>query len=222
MPKHAQKHPPIPHLDAFMRNSLPTAALIREILYSHSLPRREILVNLSQKIAKLQHLALFCSTKSNISPDSAGLNQTPHLGRKKRRPFDSRPCSLVPCFLVPSFPRSLGPCFVPIRVKASRNGRLGKLPQLGPFAQDLQFPALTPTIRIRNRPAKQVGDQRWLNQHSMNRGSTRQSVLCAVSASPECLMNRGELHRLRTGSPAHRSRPSGPGSTSSLRGDSIF
>ncbi len=71
----------------------------------------------------------------------------------------------------------------------------------------------TPTIRIRNRPAKQVGDQRWLNQHSMNRGSTRQSVLCAVSASPECLMNRGELHRLRTGSPAHRSRPSGPGST---------
>ena len=90
---------------------------------------------------------------------------------------------------------------------------LGKLPQLGPFAQDLQFPALPPTIRIRNRPAKQVGDQRWLNQHSMNRGSTRQSVLCAVSASPECLMNRGELHRLRTGSPAHRSRPSGPGST---------
>jgi hypothetical protein len=76
-------------------------------------------------------------------------------------------------------------------------------------AQDLQFLARTHTIRIRNRPAKQVGDQRWLNQHSMNRGSTRQSVLCAVSASPECLMNRGELHRLRTGSPAHRPRPSG-------------
>jgi hypothetical protein len=90
---------------------------------------------------------------------------------------------------------------------------LGKLPQLDPFAQDLQFLALPPTIRNRNRPAKQVGDQRWLNQHSMNRGSTRQSVLCAVSASPECLMNRGELHRLRTGSPAHRPRPSGPGST---------
>ncbi len=90
---------------------------------------------------------------------------------------------------------------------------LGKLPQLAPFAQDLQFLALTPTIPIRNRPAKQVGDQRWLNQHSMNRGSTRQSVLCAVSASPECLMNRGELHRLRTGSPAHHPRPSGPGST---------
>ena len=89
---------------------------------------------------------------------------------------------------------------------------LGNLPQPATFAQDLQFSARAPTIRIRNRPAKQVGDQRWLNQHSMNRGSTRQSVLCAVSASPECLMNRGELHRLRTGSPAHCSRPSGPGS----------
>src|SRR5579863_1719583 len=77
-------------------------------------------------------------------------------------------------------------------------------------AQDLQFLARTHTIRNRNRPAKQVGNQRWLNLHSTNRGSTRQSVLCAVSASPECLMNRGELHRLRTGSPAHCSRPSGP------------
>jgi hypothetical protein len=47
----------------------------------------------------------------------------------------------------------------------------------------------------------------------MNRGSTRQSVLCAVSASPECLMNRGELHRLRTGSPAHQPRPRGSDST---------
>jgi hypothetical protein len=126
----------------------------------------------------------------------------------------------VRCCLAPSLPRS--------RKRSAESGErlpkrgLGKLPQLGPFAQDLQFLALTPTIRNRNRPAKQVGDQRWLNQHSMNRGSTRQSVLCAVSASPECLMNRGELHRLRTGSPAHRSRPSGPGSTSSLRGDSIF
>ena len=33
-----------------------------------------------------------------------------------------------------------------------------------------------------------------------------------MSASPECLMNRGEPHRLRTGSPAHYSRPSGSGS----------
>ena len=65
------------------------------------------------------------------------------------------------------------------------------------------------TLRNRNRPAKQVGGQRWLNLHSLNRSSTRQSVLCAVSASPECLMNRGELHRLRTGSPAHQPRPSG-------------
>src|SRR5579863_7953486 len=78
-----------------------------------------------------------------------------------------------------------------------------------PCAQDLQFLAKTHTIRNRNRPAKQVGDQRWLNLHSLNRGSTRQSVLCAVSASPECLMNRGEPHRLRTGSPAHYPRPSG-------------
>src|SRR5215469_2743430 len=76
-------------------------------------------------------------------------------------------------------------------------------------AQDLQFRASLRTIRNRNRPAKQVGDQRWLNLHSLNRGSTRQSVLCAVSASPECLMNRGEPHRLRTGSPAHCPRPSG-------------
>jgi hypothetical protein len=82
-------------------------------------------------------------------------------------------------------------------------------------AQDLQFPTKPRTIRSRNRPAKQVGGQRWLNQHSMNRGSTRQSVPCAVSASPECLKNRGELHRLRTGSPAHQPRSSGSASTSS-------
>jgi hypothetical protein len=88
-----------------------------------------------------------------------------------------------------------------------------KVTHIAPIAQDLQFSAPTHTIRNRNRPAKQVGGQRRLNQHSLNRGSTRQSVLCAVSASPECLMNRGELHRLRTGSPAHCSRPSGSAST---------
>src|SRR5262249_28837314 len=65
------------------------------------------------------------------------------------------------------------------------------------------------------RPAKQVGGQRWLNQHSLNRGSSRTKlVLCAVSASPECLMNHGELRRLRTGSPAHCPRPSGSDSAS--------
>src|ERR1035438_8909976 len=37
--------------------------------------------------------------------------------------------------------------------------------------------------------------------------------LCAVSASPECLMNRGELHLPRKGSPAHQPRPSGSDST---------
>ena len=96
----------------------------------------------------------------------------------------------------------------------SPKARRKNVPQLARLAQDLQFHARTPTIRYRNRPAKQVGGQRWLNLHSTNRGSTRSSVLCAVSASPECLRNRGELHRLRTGSPAHRSRPRGPGSTS--------
>src|ERR1700739_3916956 len=85
-------------------------------------------------------------------------------------------------------------------------------------AQDLQFLANIHTVSNRNRPAKQVGGQRWLNQHSLNRGSTRTKlVLCAVSASPECLMNHGELRRLRTGSPAHCPRPSGPGSTQAAR-----
>jgi hypothetical protein len=41
-----------PCFDAFTRNSLPTCALIREILYSHSHQKREILCNMSQKIAK--------------------------------------------------------------------------------------------------------------------------------------------------------------------------
>ena len=100
------------------------------------------------------------------------------------------------------------PFWAPIPENRPKN-----VPHLACVAQDLQFLRATPTIRIRNRPAKQVGDQRWLNLHSLNRSSTRQSVLCAVSASPECLMNRGELHRLRTGSPAHCSRPSGSGST---------
>jgi hypothetical protein len=41
-------------LSVFMGNSLQTAALIREILYSCLPLKREILVNLSQKIAKFQ------------------------------------------------------------------------------------------------------------------------------------------------------------------------
>ena len=106
----------------------------------------------------------------------------------------------------------------PLQRKAAWGGSLRGCPakaavrflaHRGHLAQDLQFRAGTHTIRNRNRPAKQVGDQRRLNQHSLNRGSTRQSVLCAVSASPECLMNRGESHRLRTGSPAHCPRPRG-------------
>jgi hypothetical protein len=51
-------------------------------------------------------------------------------------------------------------------------------------AQDLQFLAMSPTIRNRNRPAKQVGSQRWLNQHSLNRGSTRKiGSVCRVRQS---------------------------------------
>jgi hypothetical protein len=50
----AQKHASEAHLDVFMRNSLPTVAQLREILYSHSLRMRAILIHLSQKIAKLQ------------------------------------------------------------------------------------------------------------------------------------------------------------------------
>jgi hypothetical protein len=61
-----------------MRNSLPTAALIREILYSHSLPRREILINLSQKIAKLQTNAGASNGRfqANIWPFSAARKRT--------------------------------------------------------------------------------------------------------------------------------------------------
>src|SRR5208283_6048631 len=44
----------IARLTALLKHSLPTAALIREILYSHSLLKRAILANLHQKIAKLQ------------------------------------------------------------------------------------------------------------------------------------------------------------------------
>jgi hypothetical protein len=51
--------------------------------------------------------------------------------------------------------------------------RRKKLTHLATIAQDLQFFAKNPTIRNRNRPAKQVGSQRWMNQHSLNRGSTR-------------------------------------------------
>jgi hypothetical protein len=43
-----------PRFDVSMRNSLPTFAKIREILYSHSPLIRAILVNLPQKIAKPQ------------------------------------------------------------------------------------------------------------------------------------------------------------------------
>jgi hypothetical protein len=55
--KHAQNDPETrirDPSDIIVRNSLLTNGIIREILYSHSLPKRAILVNLSQRIAKLQ------------------------------------------------------------------------------------------------------------------------------------------------------------------------
>jgi hypothetical protein len=86
-----------------MGNSLQTFALIREILYSHSPLKREILVNMSQKIAKFQTNAgasngrsqaniwgVFGSRKTNICVDSAGLNETPHPGGKKTKMHPER------------------------------------------------------------------------------------------------------------------------------------
>ena len=102
-----------------MRNSLPTAALIREILYSHSLPRREILVNLSQKIAKLQANAGESNGRfqANTWPFSAAQNRTfllilldltkhPTSDAKNADPSTR---ALAPSFPVFLFPRSLGP-----------------------------------------------------------------------------------------------------------------
>jgi hypothetical protein len=143
-------------------------------------------------------------------PHPFRLRRSLHGRGGPRRTIFARWGGLLPRSITPERP-------MPFRIVASQNTGRKTLPHCAAFAQDLQFSARTPTIRIRNRPAKQVGDQRWLNLHSTNRGSTRQSVLCAVSASPECLINRGELHRLRTGSPAHCSRPSGPDSTSFFR-----
>jgi len=158
---------------------------------------------------QINHL---CEKISQSHGFCASLNLRSKIGCKTNLNLGrNRYLHLLSCPLAPSLPYLR---VVPFRTRISQNAEPRNLPQRAAFAQDLQFLALTPTIRIRNRPAKQVGDQRWLNQHSMNRGSTRQSVLCAVSASPECLINRGELHRLRTGSPAHYSRPSGSDSTS--------
>ena len=66
------------HLDALMGNSLLTRALIREILCLHSLPRRAIAINSSQKIAKPQ-AEIFGSAggiQANIWPFSAARNRT--------------------------------------------------------------------------------------------------------------------------------------------------
>ena len=71
---------PVTCQDVFMRNSLPTRALIREILYSHSLLKRAILINLSQKIAKFQANAGASNGRfqANIWPVS-GSTKNEHL-----------------------------------------------------------------------------------------------------------------------------------------------
>jgi hypothetical protein len=80
------------HLWEILRKPPP----IREILYSQSALKREIASQMSQRIAKFQTDIWgangrfqaniwrdFGNRKSNISLDSAGLNETPYPGRKK-------------------------------------------------------------------------------------------------------------------------------------------
>jgi hypothetical protein len=80
-----------------MRNSLFKIAIVREILYSHSLLMRAILINLPQKIAKFQTnasapdgclqaniLALSGSTETNIYIDSMGLPSAPTSATRNR------------------------------------------------------------------------------------------------------------------------------------------
>jgi hypothetical protein len=69
----ALKYASIALFDAFTRNSLFKIALIREILYSHSLLKRAILINLPQKIAKLQ-------ANAGASNGRSQANIWPHAG----------------------------------------------------------------------------------------------------------------------------------------------
>src|SRR3569833_4543314 len=87
--------------------------------------------------------------------------------------------------------------FFEIRRRASRQIRrpqddLRSLTQIAKHPQDLQFLTNIHTFSIRNRPAKQV---KWsmLDEPTFIEQETRlvYTVLCAVSASPECLRNRG-------------------------------
>jgi hypothetical protein len=57
-------------------------------------------------------------------------------------------------------------CSSPFWESDARKRRVKKVAHNAHLAQDLQFLAPGHSIRNRNRPAKQVGDQRWLNQHS--------------------------------------------------------
>lgn len=86
-----------PFFDGLMRNSPPTAALVREILFSHSMRIHEMLVNLSQRITKLPtnanrpngrsqaNIWLFWAAQIRTSAlISMGFMKISHLSRKNR------------------------------------------------------------------------------------------------------------------------------------------
>jgi len=68
----------------------------------------------------------------------------------------------------------------------------GVLAQFAQDPQDLQFLSNIHTFSNRNRPAKQVQWSMLDEPTFIEQGSRLvYTVLCAVSASPECLRNRG-------------------------------
>ena len=113
--KMALKHASDPCFDVFTRNSLFKIALIREILYSHSPLMRAILVNLPQRIAKLQTNVDEPNGRSqaNIWPFSAAEKRTFCLillnlrTRPARSAQNAEKAASQPR---PLLPRPLGPC----------------------------------------------------------------------------------------------------------------
>ena len=115
-PKMAPKNVSDPCFEVFTRNSPFTRALIREILYSHSLLKCAILINLSQKIAKFQtnasgpngrFQANIClgigALETNICVHSMGLRHPypPPRARNKNAPGVPRPKHTAPNPVVP-------------------------------------------------------------------------------------------------------------------------
>jgi hypothetical protein len=141
----AQKHASEALFDAFTRNSLPTAALIREILDSHPLQMRAILINLSQKIAKFQTNADASNGRfqANIWPFSAAEKRTFSL--------------ILWDFHAPQPPwnflrlcrRHLPPAGVKFPAAGSWRGNGPRSPQ---FAQEKRHSA--PVLRLVRGPAK--------------------------------------------------------------------